>query len=225
MLKLLACLFMLLDHIGYYFRYPACLNQCMIFCAASAGSLSRSSPGRSPAVSPGRSNLVRYFVRMAGFALISERDHPPGRSPGRTAACPVDQCPGHLHPGDRPAWPVTSWPPMPDARHDRQPAPDSRRRRTPCRCRPRFDVRINLGGIELDRRPRTCRSAWPMMLGACRRPSGCMPDYGTLWHPAPSCSFSSSTTASRKKTGKSVPSTDSPASNLVFLVIRIINRR
>ncbi len=71
MLKLLACLFMLLDHIGYYFDFT--LPMPLVLFLRSAGRLAFPIFAWSVARGFARThNIVWYFLRMSLFAVLTE---------------------------------------------------------------------------------------------------------------------------------------------------------
>jgi len=148
MLKWLACLFMLIDHIGYYFSdylpYPLMITlRCIgrlafpIFAWSVARGCERTH------------NIFLYFMRMALFAIPTEilircLNRLPGTPPYPTNILITFSLAIVLVYGYKVATRsildmIASLRPIP-ATHNTLPTP------------PRYDVRVNIGGIELDSR-------------------------------------------------------------------------
>lgn len=153
MLKLLACLFMLLDHIGYY--YADLLPGTLVVLLRTVGRLAF--PIFAWSVARGymlTRNAYIYFVRMSGFALFAEivirwSNHlvnprsdwlqPDWTNVLITFSLAIVLLAGYRLVRDSYLDMVASLRPIPAAPNT-LPVP------------PRFDVRINIGGICLDPR-------------------------------------------------------------------------
>jgi len=147
MLKILACLFMLLDHIGYYFAYA--LPENVVFVLRTAGRLAFPIFAWSVARGYTRTrNPLRYFIRMvlfAGFAeLIIRQGHrlagltSHGTNVMVTFALAIVLVTGYRIAAHSILDMIASLRPI-------SPTPTT----LPA---PRFDVRINIKGITLDPR-------------------------------------------------------------------------
>jgi hypothetical protein len=150
-LKLLACLFMLLDHVGYYF-YDL-LPPLLVLLLRTIGRLAFPIFAWSVARGFSRTrNPLIYFVRMAGFALLAEViirwgnylagislnwQHPDWTNVLITFTLAIAMLSGYRLTVDSYHDMIASLRPIPAA-------PNT------VPVRPHFHVRINLGGISLD---------------------------------------------------------------------------
>jgi hypothetical protein len=148
MLKLLACLFMLLDHIGYY--YADVLPDEIGFALRCVGRLAFPIFAWSVAQGYRRTHsIIRYFFRMAAFAAVTEAafiyfHRLAGLRYEGTNVLVTFSLALVLLAGFQLAFHSTL--DMIASLRPVSPTPHT------LPCFTRYDVRINLGGIELDRR-------------------------------------------------------------------------
>lgn len=148
MLKLLACLFMVLDHIGYYFGFL--LPPEIVLLLRTVGRLAFPIFAWSVARGFTRTrNPVRYFIRMSLFAILSEivirlANNIAGLSSMNINVMATFALAIGLISGYRLA--AHSYLDMIASLRPISPTPQTLP--TP----PRYDVRVNIGGIELDPR-------------------------------------------------------------------------
>jgi hypothetical protein len=172
MLKLLACLCMLLDHIGYYFH--SMMPQELYILLRCVGRLAFPIFAWSVALGYKRTRSpVRYFIRMAIFAAVTEivfifAHHYAGlESPSRnimiTFSLAIVLIAGFQMALRSSRDMIASLRPI-------SPTPNT------LPCATRYDVRINIGGIELDRRIGLPLGLF-MMLAAVTATIWLKPDY------------------------------------------------
>jgi hypothetical protein len=181
MLKLLACLFMLLDHIGFYFS--SSLPMPLVLVLRSVGRLAFPIFAWSVARGFTRTrNLLRYFLRLCLFAILTEIlfriIHPmAGINMDWSNVLVTFSLSLVLLAGYQMA--TRSTLDMIASLRPISPTPDT------IPTAPLFDVRINIGGIELDRRIGLPLGIL-MMLLAMGATLWLKPDYGiyglcTVW--------------------------------------------
>lgn len=173
MLKLLACLFMLLDHIGYYFA--GVLPGELYLVLRCIGRLAFPIFAWSVAQGYRRtSHPVRYFVRMSLFATLTE-----------ILFIYFHNLDGRAYPGSNVlvlfSFAIVMLAGFQLAFHSTLDLVASLRPISPTPqtlpCYTRYDVRINIGGIELDRRI-GLPLGLAMMLAAIAGTLWLHPDYG-----------------------------------------------